>query len=193
MAPGHLRPQVSDWFCNRIIRSATVNLDIESEWKMFSTSIAEAVSLRWVVSTTRGGGSLHAEGVVLHGLVMLWDIGGRQYKRWKLAFSKGWLASPLEIGWGVQLYSEFGLRVELAVLHIKKSQLRWFRNLTRTPSGWGVSGLSHQKKSPGQTQNMLETLDLVVKLATPWCSQTSWRKQLGSWWCGILCLCYCPR
>lgn len=43
-----------------------------------------------------------------------------------------------------------GLRVELLLLHIKRSQLRWFGHLTRRPPGWGVPGMSHREEAdPG--------------------------------------------
>lgn len=40
------------------------------------------------------------------------------------------------------------------------SQLKWFGHLTRILLG----------ETPVQTQDMLETLDLLAGLRTPWCS-----------------------
>lgn len=67
----------------------------------------------------------HIYSIIFHnGFLHLWSW-AYGYKRPKLVFSI--LASPLKIGWEV--------RVDLLLLHVEKSQLRWIVHLIRMPPG----------------------------------------------------------
>ncbi|KAI3362565.1 hypothetical protein L3Q82_012271 [Scortum barcoo] len=82
------------------------------------------------------------------------------------------------------------LRVEPPLLlHIERSQLRWFGHLckdaSRTPPCGGVSGMSIREETLGQTQDTLEGLYLSTVLGTPqgspWRSWLKWLEERTVW------------
>ncbi len=70
------------------------------------------------------------------------------------------------------------LGVELLLLCIERSQLRWFDHLLRRPPGGGVQGTSSWEEAPGQTQAKVER----SYLSSGW--GTSWDPWVRAGWCG---------
>ena len=79
------------------------------------------------------------------------------------------------------------LRVELLLLHIERSQLRWVRHVVKMPPG----SMPIWEETPGQPKDTLERLYFLAweVLVSPW---RSWWKWLGRGTSGSPCSSCCP-
>lgn len=71
---------------------------------------------------------------------------------------------------------------ELELLHVKKSQMRWFGHLVRMPLGLLPGKVFRARLSVGKTPEMLKRLSLPGGLGTTWnppagAGQSSWDEE----------------
>lgn len=109
----------------------------------------------------------------------------KNMRSWRQAARMGFLCSLAMLSLGDRVRSSFiqgKLGVELLLLHIKRSLLRWFVHLIRIPPPCLPLEMSHWEKALWRTQNLLEGLCMFTDLGTPWIPPGGERKcNWGEW------------